>query len=166
MSEEWTVRKALEFAVKTEELGALFYKKMAKKFDDNTELKEAFELLAKDEEIHERQFKKLLEKTGTDAADSSADVRFSMLRAMSMSQFFMGDRGLYGRTEEIKDPASALVRAFEMEKATLQFYKALEEAYGESDTLKAVIEAEKGHLFKVMRYLTTDAESRGLSDSF
>ena len=57
---------------------------------DQAELKEVFELLAKDEVEHEAQFRKLLEKTPPDE-DVSTGPEFQYLRAMSLSQFFMGD---------------------------------------------------------------------------
>ena len=166
MSEEWTVRKATEFAVKTEELGALFYKKMAKKFADNAEMKEVFELLAKDEEIHEHQFRKLLERTEPDAEVSGKPEHMAILRVMSMSQFFMGDDGLYGKTEDLTDVKSALVRAFELEKATLQYYQAMKDVVGENQILNAIIKAEKNHLMKLAEYLMTEAEFRGIADNF
>ena len=61
MTDAMTPRQAIEFAVKTEELGEKFYKQLALKFSDQPELKELFELLAKDEVMHAAQFRKLLE---------------------------------------------------------------------------------------------------------
>ena len=45
MTEAMTPRQAIEFAVKTEELGTKFYQQLALKFSDQAELKELFELL-------------------------------------------------------------------------------------------------------------------------
>ena len=59
MLEELTLRKAVEFAVTTEQLGARFYNKMAKKFADDEGIKNIFTSLAKDELIHEKQFQNL-----------------------------------------------------------------------------------------------------------
>jgi rubrerythrin len=145
-----TPRQAIEFAVKTEELGTKFYQQLALKFSDQAELKELFELLAKDEVLHARQFRKLLERTP----------------AMSLSQFFMGQEGLKKKCKEIEDTGDALGIAFELEKATLQYYSAMREVVGENDTLDAVIEAEKEHLTKVMQYVITDAKFRGLADEW
>lgn len=166
MSEEWTVRKATEFAVKTEELGALFYKKMAKKFQDNAEMKEVFDLLARDEELHEQQFRKLLDRTAPDSEFSGSEEGMAVLRVMSMSQFFMGDEGLYGKPEELTDVKSALIRAFELEKATLQYYQAMKDVVGENQTVNSIIKAEKNHLMKLAEYLMTEAKFRGIADSF
>lgn len=163
MSEEWTVRKATEFAVRTEQLGAIFYKKMAKKFQDNAEMKEVFELLARDEELHEQQFRKLLERTEPDAPGE--EELLTVLRVMSMSQFFLGDEGLYGKPDELTDVKSALIRAFELEKATLQYYNAMKDVVGDDPTVNAIIKAEKNHLMKLAEYLMTEAKFRGIADT-
>ena len=165
MTDAMTPRQAIEFAVKTEELGAKFYQQLALKFSDQAELKELFELLAKDEVMHERQFRKLLEQTPPDEGVSTGP-EFQYLRAMSLSQFFMGQKGLKKKCKKIKGKSDALGIAFELEKATLQFYSALREVLGENDTLDAVIEAEKAHLMKVMQYIITDAKFRGLADKW
>jgi rubrerythrin len=165
MNDAMTPRKAIEFAVKTEELGTKFYQQLARKFSDQPEMKELFELLAKDEVIHERQFRKLLEKTPPDEGVSTGP-EFDYLRAMSLSRFFMGKDGLKKRCKKIKDQKDALGIAFELEKATLQYYSAMREVLGANETLDAVIEAEKAHLAKVMQYVVTNAKFRGLADKW
>ncbi len=164
MTDTMTPRKAIEFAVRTEELGSRFYKKLAAKFSDQAELKEVFELLAKDEVEHEAQFRKLLEKTPPDE-DVSTGPEFQYLRAMSLSQFFMGEEGLNKKSKEIQDKVDAMRIVFELEKATLQYYEAMKEVLGENDTLMDVIKAEKAHLMKVMQYIITDSKFKGLSDT-
>ena len=116
MTDPMTPRQAIEFAVKTEELGTKFYQQLAVKFSGEAELKELFELLAKDEVMHERQFRKLLERTPPDEGVSTGP-EFQYLRAMSLSQFFMGAEGLKKKCKEIKDKDDALGIAFELEKA-------------------------------------------------
>jgi rubrerythrin len=163
MTETFTTRKAVEFAVKTEELGARFYKKLAGRFSDKAELKELFKTLAKDEAAHEGQFRRLLEETPPDEGVSTGP-EFDYLRAMSLSQFFMGKKGLKKQYKKIKSKGDAMRAVFELEKATLQYYQALKEVLGENDTLEAIIQAEKAHLMKAMQYVVTDARFRGLSD--
>jgi rubrerythrin len=155
-----TLRKAIEFAVKTEELGAKFYQQLAVRFSDQAELKEMFELLAQDEVVHGNQFRTLLAETPRDEGVSTGPEF-----AMSLSQFFMGEEGLKKKCSEIKDRNDAMSIAFELEKATLHYYQAMKEVLGENDTLEAVIEAEKAHLMKVMKYIIADAEFMGLSDA-
>ncbi len=158
-----TAREAIEFAVRTEELGAKFYKKLAAKFSADAELKEMFELLTRDEVAHEALFRRLLETTPPDEGVSTGP-EFQYLRAMSLSQFFMGEEGLSKKSREIEDKTDAMRIVFELEKATLQYYEAMKEVFGENDILEAVIRAEKAHLMTAMRYIITDAEFRGLSD--
>ena len=165
MTEVTTPRKAIEFAVKTEELGTKFYQQLALKFSEQAELKELFESLAIDEVLHEEQFRKLLERLPPDEGVSTGP-EFQYLRAMSLSQFFMGQEGLKKKCREIESKDDALRIAFELEKATLQYYTALREVLGASDALEAVIEAEKGHLAQVLEYIEMDARYRGLSDDW
>jgi rubrerythrin len=165
MTDVTTPRQAIEFAVKTEELGEKFYKQLANRFSDHPELKELFELLGKDEVMHAAQFRKLLEQTAPDEGVSRGP-EFDYLRAMSLSQFFIGREGLKKKAEEIEGKDDALGLAFELEKATLHYYTAMREVLGENDTINGVIEAEKAHLAKVMQYIATDSRFRGLADKW
>jgi rubrerythrin len=122
--------------------------------------------LAEDEALHEKQFRALMEEVPKDQFVSSTDEQLQYLRAMSLSEFFMGEKGLYKKLEEIKDENDGLMRSFELEKATLQYYGAMREVMGENETINAIIKAEKGHLMKIMRYLITDAKFRGISDDY
>jgi rubrerythrin len=163
MNDAMTPRKAIEFAVKTEELGTKFYQQLAQKFSDDPELRELFELLGKDEVMHEHLFRKLLEQTPPDEGVSTGP-EFQYLRAMSLSHFFMGHDGLKRKSKEIESKSDALALAFQLEKDTLHFYIAMREVLGESDALNGVIEAEKAHLTKVLQYIITDSKFRGLAD--
>jgi rubrerythrin len=165
MNDEMTPRQAIEFAVKTEELGTKFYEQLALKFSEHPELRELFELLGKDEVMHEHLFRKLLEQTPPDEGISTGP-EFQYLRAMSLSHFFMGHDGLKRKSKEIETKEDALGIAFQLEKDTLQFYIAMREVLGESEALKGVIEAEKAHLTKVMQYIITDSKFRGLADKW
>jgi rubrerythrin len=160
MLDELTIRKAVEFAVKTEELGGVFYEKMAKKFAGDPEIGQIFAKLAEDEHVHEEQFSKLLDVVPKDPQVSSQDTRMQVLRAMSMSEFFMGADGLYKNLDEITTREDALRRAFELEKATLSYYQAMRDVIGENSYLEAIIQAERAHVAKVMEFMITGAEVR------
>lgn len=164
MLEELTLRKAVEFAVTTEQLGNRFYEKMAKKFADDAEISEIFTALAKDELIHEKQFQNLLNEVPKDPGVSSQDDRWAFLRIMSMSEFFMGESGIFKKLNEVETREDALQRAFGLEKDTLGYYRAMEDIIGKNDTLTSIIEAEKKHLAKVLEYIVTGAKMRGLAD--
>ena len=59
MLEELTLRKALEFAVTTEELGAKFYERMASKFSGDPDVAGIFAQLGRDEQVHRVEFRKM-----------------------------------------------------------------------------------------------------------
>ena len=77
--EELTLKKAVEFAAKTEELGSKFYGRIAKKFDDNKVVKEIFTILAREEVGHKKAFEGLLadlpEETSSRGPDAPEDGR-------------------------------------------------------------------------------------------
>ena len=164
MTDPTTLRGAIEFAVRTEELGEELYKRLAARFPEDTEIKEMFEFLAQDEVAHGNYFRSLLEATPPDEGVSTGP-EFQYVRAMSLSQFFMGEDGLKKKCAEIQSKTDALRIVFELEKATLQYYQALREVLGENEALDAIIRAEKAHLMKVMQYIVTDSKFRGLSDA-
>jgi len=163
---EMTPRKVVEFAVKTEELGQGFYKMLAKRYEDEPEIKEIFALLAEDEAIHAKQFRALADDVPQESFDADQNEQLEYLRAMSLSEFFLSDKELENKLASINDTYDALMRAFEMEKATLQYYTALKDVLGENTTLAAIIKAERSHLMKIMQYIMTDAKFRGIADNF
>ncbi len=166
MLEELTLRKAVEFAAKTEELGNIFYTRMSKKFADDSEISDIFGKLANDELVHRKQFNNLLEKVPEDSGVSSRDERMALLKVMSRSEFFMGEEGLSSKLDEIKTREDALERALGLEKATLGYFQAMKDVLGDEPTLDAIIKIEKGHLVKLMEYMITGAKMRGLGDNF
>jgi rubrerythrin len=166
MIEGMTLHQAVEFAIKTEELGQRVYRKLADRFADEREIAEIFATLAQDEARHEKQFRNLLPRVPPDEGISNQDARSEYLRAMSLSQFFMGKGHLFGAYEEIGDRTGALVRAFELEKATVQYYQAIEQVLGENETLGEILAAEKEHMMRLLRVLMADAKFRGLADDF
>ena len=167
MLEDVTVRKAVEFAVKTEEVGNVFYSKMARKFEEkDKEISEIFSILAKDEAAHRNQFRDLLDKVPEDPEVSNKAERLALLKIMSRSEFFMGEDGIYRALDEIETRDDALERAVRLEKDTLGYFQALKDVLGDNDILNAIIQIEKGHLVKLMEYMITGAKMRGLGDKF
>ncbi len=165
MLEEPTLKKAVEFAITTEQLGGRYYQRLADKFGEDEEIREVFAQLAKDEEVHERQFTALLGTVPEGSDPPGFAEQSGILKAWSMSQFFTTRDGLTEVLEEIQTREDALQRAFEMEKSTLGYYQALRDALGEEPILNAIIDAEKGHMQAVMRVLVTGAKFRGLGDA-
>lgn len=166
MLKDATPRKAVEFAVFTEQEGREFYTRLAGRFADEPELAATFGLLARDEALHERQFRSLLERLPATSADAISAEDKEYLRALSLSRFFGSDKGSLGSFADTANREDALVHAFETEKATVQFYDALDRVLGGHPVLASIISTERRHMVKLMKYILTDAEFRGVSDSY
>ena len=141
-----TPRKAIEFAVKTEEMGAIFYRKMARRLSDDREIHDIFMKLAEDEDRHKAQFEALMEKVPGEFAFKSQRERLAVLRATSMSEFFLGEDGLFKDLDSIKTGQDALKRALRLEKDTLGYYQAIRDLIGDNSTVDAMIQAERNHI--------------------
>lgn len=165
MIEDMTLKGCVQFAVATEEIGVRVYKQLAGKFSDSTEIAELFSHLAADEQVHRQQFLKLLEKAPEEEGVSGAPEKREYLKAMSVSEFFSHHRGPFKDVENIKDRGDALQKALDFEKATLGFYKAVEDFHGQEDLLTQIIETEKAHVVVLMKALLVEgSQFRGLQD--
>lgn len=160
--ENLTLRKAIEMAVATEELGAKYYSEIAGKFSDETEVANVFQQLAADEEAHETQFRRLLDEVPAEKNQVGEDDAGLLLRAAATSQFF--DKKALADIAEIASPADALAKALAFERSTLFYYQSLKEILGESAQLQNMIDAEKDHMTTLMRVIVSDAKFRGLAD--
>jgi rubrerythrin len=161
MLEDATPRKALEFAVATEKLGAQIYEKLAKRFEGSEELKELFTSLAKDEQAHEREFRALLDRLPADAGPVQYEQE-QYLRAMAISDVFSDDKGISKNIDKITTREDALERALSLEKNTLMYYTALRDVVGTSEAVDAIIAAEKRHVIRVMQYMITGERPKPL----
>ena len=164
MIEKLTLRKAVELAITTEQLGAHFYARMERKFADNNELREIFAQLAEDEKAHEAQFKAILKQVPEDKPEDQHYELYQFLRATAISEFFRSDS--FKDIDEIKDGAEALSRALAFEKATHQYYQAIRDVIGESSQLDDIIKAERNHVVTLMGVILSDAKFRGLGDKW
>jgi len=163
--ENLSLRSAVEFAVKTEEIGAAQYDRLAKQFAEDVELRELFSTLASDERMHEGQFRAHLSKLPPEPLESVQYEKADYLRAMSISEMFHGER-FRRAAETIGSREDALELSLGLEKSTLLYYQAMREVLGASDVLQAIIAAEKEHVVRVARYLIAGGRVRGLSDPY
>jgi rubrerythrin len=165
MLEGITPRKVVEFAVTTEEIGAKFYRRMARRFSDDPEVAEVFAQLARDEEAHQRQFTKLLDEVPPTFDDQVEYERAQYLRAMAISEFF-SKTGPFRDSADVAGAAEALKHALDFEKAALGYYRAIREELGEQAGLDGIIAAEKQHVARLMKVITTGARFRSLEDNW
>ena len=162
MFEDVTLRQTVEFAITTEELGAKYYERFAKKFEDDEEIQQIFTQLAQDEVGHEKQFRKLLDKLPPEPTEH--DEKYQVLKAWSLSEFFSRRRGLGRNLDDIKTRDDALQRAFDFEKDAFSFYQALRDVIGDEPVLQEIIDAERQHMLAVMKVLVSGSKFRGLAD--
>jgi rubrerythrin len=162
--ENLTLRKAVELAITTEQIGARFYSSMERKFADDEELRSVFAQLAEDEKTHESQFRGILEQVPEDKPEDRQYELYQFLRATAISGFFRSDS--FKDTDEIKDATEALGRALAFEKDTYQYYRAIRDIIGESRQLDEIIKAEKNHVVTLMRIITSEGRFRGLGDKW
>lgn len=95
MIEKVTAATCVEFAIKTEEIGAELYQGLARKFASDRELRELFEGLGRDEVHHREQIKVMQQRLVPRFRDQPVTAeQQDYLRAMSMSDIFSGPKGL------------------------------------------------------------------------
>ncbi|MBW2457712.1 MAG: hypothetical protein JRI68_24625 [Deltaproteobacteria bacterium] len=154
MSERFTVRKTLELAIVTEEMGAKFYERLAAKFSRDSELASLFEQLALEEQDHQWQFESLIELVPElDDAYVDAD-RVRRLREIAASQYFSSEEGPFAGIDHIGDEDEGLAHALTFEEATLDVYLALREVLGRSVTLDALVNTEQTHVTRIRAVIT------------
>ena len=157
-----SVKDALRIAVETEQRGDKFYSELSRKYSDNIELREMFEFLAKDEKDHEKQFRKLLDKHGSDETEVG-EVDGEFLEAVDLRKFFDKMKDI----PEDLDPRDVLQIAFELEREAVLFFSTIRDILGESPELDEIIQIEKGHMTKVMKYIVNyGSRFRGMRDKW
>jgi delta-aminolevulinic acid dehydratase/porphobilinogen synthase len=89
------------------------------------------------------------------------------VQAMSYSIFFSRFHGPFRDIDAIEDRDDALQTALEFEKATLGFYKAVEDAEGSSQILTKIMDAERSHIVVIMKALLVEGSKfRSLQDTW
>lgn len=167
MIEKVTVRRALEFAVEAEKVGAEFYTRLSEIYGDDDELHEMFTLLARDEQRHARQIGDILAELPAEAGGELPEDEAAYLRAIATAEFFYGRNDPLAALDGTPERDDVLELAHDLEKSTLLYYFEMKRILGDrGDRLDPVIEMEKEHLRKVIAYAVTDATMRGLSDTY
>ncbi|MBN2320810.1 MAG: ferritin family protein [Acidobacteria bacterium] len=167
MIEDLTLKGCIEFAIATEEFGAENYSRLARKFGDIQDISQLFSRLSEDERVHKKQFSELLSGTGGSTANDKSPEMNDYLKGMSHSLFFSPYQGPFKDIDTIKDRDDALQKALEYEKATLGFYRAVEDVQGSNELLTKIIEAEKSHIIVIMKaLLVKGSKFRSLQDQW
>lgn len=142
---KFSIREVVEQAVQTEKLGEEFYRTMAKKFQDNNELKKLFELLAAHEIKHGKSFAEL-KNTLADQEPEGWDEVTLYLKAIVDSEFFLGKDKCLPSMEHVQTAAQAVDFALCFERETLLYYYALRETTREKSLIDGIIREERSHI--------------------
>lgn len=142
--EKFSIREIIEQAVQTERIGAKFYDEMARRFQENKDIKALFETLSAKEVQHEMTFSRLKEKVNEDI--EGEDEFSEYLRAIVESAFFLGKDKSLTTMDEVRTVSDALAHALSFEKETLLYYVGLRDALEEKDLLDMIIKEEKSHI--------------------
>jgi rubrerythrin len=153
-----SLRKAVDFAIEMEKMGALFYKLLAAKFIHDEEIEEIFTALAEEEADHQQQFESLLNSIPPDAINPKHSDKLAMQR--EIADLFIGNGALNG----IHSREDALDRALQLEKQTLDHYLGMKNLLGENRALTALIATERGHMRRLLKYKIVGVEVREISD--
>ncbi len=143
--DKFSTREVIEQAVQTEKLGCEFYTAMAKRFKENEKLKNLFEMLAVNEQQHEKRFSELKNKIEDEEIENWEEVS-QYLRAIVESEFFLGKNKSLPLLEHVKTANDALNFALEFEKETLLYYHSLNNIIDEKDVMNDIIKEEKQHI--------------------
>lgn len=165
MIAEVTPQSCVEFAVKTEEIGARMYRDLAARFSSDADLRELFGALADDEVEHGERFRALHDRAAAGSPRPISREQADYLRAMSMADVFDTEQ-LAKPVDGIRTREDALERALHLEKATLAYYQAMREVLGADEVLDALIGVEKKHVVKVMHLMLTGSKFRGYADAY
>jgi rubrerythrin len=165
MIEKLTPEACVEFAIRTEEIGAQMYKDLAARFPSDPELRDLFAALAADEVEHGERFRALQGRAASSGGGRISPEQGAYLRAMSMSDVFDTEK-LARPADAIRTREDALERALHLEKSTLAYYQAMRDVLGADEVLDALIAVEKKHVIKVMHLMLTGAKFRGLADAY
>ncbi|MFP4529185.1 MAG: ferritin family protein [Candidatus Kapaibacterium sp.] len=157
---EYTLKDAVETAIKAEELGIKFYSNLAQKFRKNTEIHDMLQDLAKDEADHKKQFTDLLKLVPEGKQPTEMDKEY--MQGVDISRYFDDMETI----DTDKKPDEILQSAYEFEKESVLYYLGIKDMFGGSAVLDEIIKMEKYHMTRLMKYYIQPSKFRGISDEW
>jgi|GEM_PF-2673583 len=157
----FSLKQAIQTAIDAEEHGVKFYSEMAKNFSGDEKLKITFETLAKDEVEHKKQFASLLESCRDIHSDLNED-NIIYLKSCDVSKYFSAMADI----SQNYSPEEVLKQAFQFEKESVLYYSGIGSIIGKNDKLDSIIDKEKSHMTRIMKYIITDSKFRGTEDKW
>lgn len=139
-----------QFAIKIEENGEQFYRKMKDKLD-NEKVCELFEFLAEEEVKHKKTFKGMLSKFEEyEPSESYPGEYFHYLRAYADNLIFNMEK-MEEDIKNINNAVAAVNYGIKKELDTIAYYREMENLVKESEISKidAIIGEERKHVVKL-----------------
>ncbi|MCM8799422.1 MAG: ferritin family protein [Candidatus Omnitrophica bacterium] len=141
----------LEFAIRIEENGEDFYRKVAKRFKSK-EIKDTFNYLADEEVKHKKIFENMLSKIEDyQPPQSYPEEYFLYLRAYANEHIFTEDKQSEVMAKNIKNIKEAIDFALRIELDSILYYLEAKNlvSKGQMDILNKVIDEEHRHYLKL-----------------
>ena len=141
-----TNREILEIFIKIEREGETFYNELAQRVE-NPKVKEFLKFLAKEEAMHEVQFRKLIENKGDSSYgwENQDSVRDMMAKQFQTDIFPPLDE-IERSADELKVIDKALEFAMDAERISAEFYGMLGEYCEDIEAKTALLQLEKAEL--------------------
>jgi rubrerythrin len=147
---QFTPADAMECAVKIEENGETFYRRMAEKLDD-PELKKLFTFLVGEEAKHRKTYAKMLTKIEKYRDEGTySEEYYAYLQAYVNKVIFSPER-LEEEMNRITSTAAAIDFAIKAELETILYYEEMKKLVKEEshETIERIIEEERKHFLEL-----------------
>jgi rubrerythrin len=148
--ENFNASEIYQFAIKIEENGETFYKKMCQKIDDEKVIK-LFTQLAADEVSHKITFTNMLSKFESyDPGDSYAEEYFQYLKAYAENLVFSFNN-FDAAVEKVNTIEDAFRFAIGKELDTIAYFREMKEIVSDADKdkVEAIIKEEREHVVRL-----------------
>ena len=150
MSNIFNASEIYQFAIRIEENGEKFYRKMAKKLDE-PKVKELFTLLADDEVVHKKTFKEMLSQIENyEPPESYPGEYFEYLRAYVDNVLFSINK-FDEDVEKIHNALEAIQFAIDKELDSVLYYQEIRNVVNthQKKLIENIIEEERQHVVKL-----------------
>ncbi len=143
--------EVLEFAMKIEENGEIFYRETAKKMETK-EIKETFNYLADEEVRHKQRFKEMLSSVEKYAPpESYPGEYFAYLRAYADEHIFSKEKTAEIAAKEMKSAKEAVKFALSIENDSILYYLETRNLVPEPQrgAIDRIVEEERRHYLRL-----------------
>ena len=142
--------EVFQLAIRIEENGEKFYRKMSDKFDDPS-LKKLLNFLADEEVGHKRIYEEILSTIEAyQPRESYPGEYFTYLRAYADNIIF-SQKEFEKKIEEIDDPSSAIDFAIDAEVSSILYYQEIKNIVPENkhDQIEHIVDEERKHFVQL-----------------